>query len=117
MINMNNIPGLEETPKDLNSAYDKCVVFEIVDRFADENNFSKIDGMTRRAQVYKKLLDNQMKLVKNLREILKHHEKPYLHEFSSSGLKSFMKLGDLYAESAFDLIEEITGKTWEELNE
>ena len=105
MINMNNIPGLEETPNDLNSAYDKCVVFEIVDRFADENDFSKIDGMTRRAQVYKKLLDNQREL---LEMVLLIHTAIY-------GSVGFDK--KLLESKIIKIVEKITSVSWEELNE
>jgi len=112
MIDINKIPGFKETPDEIHNLIDCNKIMAM----------AKIPILTSQDAILictriKKLLDDRRGLLKNLIKILKHHEKPYLHKFDSGGIVSFVKLGDIYAESAFNIIEEITGKTWEELNE
>jgi len=105
MINIDKIPGFQKTPDEITSAYDTCIIFNIIDTIASENGFNNIDPLTRRVRIYKKLLDNQrglLKMVLRIYDLL--FNKPISKEIISET-------------EIFILIEQVTGKSWEELNE
>lgn len=112
MIDINKIPGFEKTPK-------------FADCWERVNEIYTIAGLKsvipknqQLAKVLKKLLDYRRKLLEACIELLQAHERKcsFDHHGNCQEHGYFSDIpGDCGVKEAFDTVEEITGKTWEEL--
>jgi hypothetical protein len=93
MININEIPGFEETPDKIESLNDLEKIFKLADMDCRSNEFYHI------GKGIKKLLDDRRVLAEKLFVICYNMEKCKGHKL----------------ESAITLLEKILGLTWEEL--
>ena len=99
---IDDIPGFEGTPEKINSAFNKCLVFNIIDNLADSNNINDIDPMARRCAIYKKLLDDRRALLKMF---LRMHNILFYGPITKE---------EIFESEVWALWEQVTGKSWKE---
>ena len=98
MIDINKIPGFEDTPEKIDNVKDCEKIYKLVGISSATVSFD----MFKNAEQFKKLLDNRRELMEFLLLI---HDTMYL-TYETHQLSIYLE----------ELVEKITGEKWNELN-